>query len=333
MVEGTPPASDDPRVAYTWSTDSVDGWRRAAKALNSHDVAVVQHEYGIYPGPDGDHVVPMLDRLTVPSIVVLHTVLTTPSARQKAVLEQIVQSAHAVVTMTSTARDRLLAGYEVDPAKVTVIPHGAADHSAHPVAKRSRPHLLTWGLIGPGKGIEWAIRALAQVSDVEPRPTYTVAGKTHPKVLEHQGEAYRTSLQELAAELGVADSVHFDPIYRDDASLSKLIRSADVVLLPYDSREQVTSGVLIEAVAAGVPVVATPFPHAVEVLTDGPGLLVPFGDARAMANAIRDIITEPDLAAISSAPSSTTLLWPAVAGRYSALAHELLAASRISVPA
>lgn len=334
VVEGPDSAPADPRVVHTWSADDVDGWQSAAKALNAFDVAIVQHEYGIYPGTDGDDVLPLLNHLTVPSIVVLHTVLGTPTARQRSVLEEIVHAAHGVVTMTGTARDRLLAGYSVDPTKITVIPHGAGDHAGEPVDKRLRPHLLTWGLLGPGKGIEWALRAVARLQNVHPRPTYTVAGKTHPRVLERHGEEYRDGLQHLTEVLGISDAVHFDPIYRDDVSLSRLIRSADVVLLPYDSREQVTSGVLIEAVAAGIPVVSTPFPHAVEVLTDGPGLLVPYADPAAMATAIRDIITEPELAAsLASAPSSNTLLWPAVAARYAALARELLAAARVSVHA
>ncbi len=336
VVAGEESANLDPRVVHTWSASDAGGWQAAAKALNGFDVVIVQHEYGIYPGVDGADVVPLLRRLDVPSIVVLHTVLTTPTSGQKAVLEEVVRAAHAVVTMTGTARDRLLAGYAVDPRKVNVIAHGAGEHTGAGVEKGPRPHLLTWGLIGPGKGIEWALRALARLRDLRPRPMYTVAGKTHPRVLEHHGEEYRTGLQRLTDLLGLAESVRFDATYRDDASLSRLIRSADVVVLPYDSREQVTSGVLIEAMAAGIPVVATPFPHAVEVLTAGPGLLVPHGDAEAMATAIRALITNPALAAsLVSDPAPATLLWPAVAAKYAALAKELVAAHpmALAVPA
>ncbi|MBE1491517.1 glycosyltransferase [Plantactinospora soyae] len=313
-----------PGVVHTWSARTVAGWRDAAAALDTFDVAVVQHEYGIYPGPDGQDVLPLLRRLTVPSIVVLHTVLAQPTAGQKAVLEQLVAAASTVVTMTDTARDRLLVGYAVDAAKVTVIPHGAADHDDTPAEPRQRPHLLTWGLLGPGKGIEWAVRALARLRGLNPTPTYTVAGRTHPKVFEQQGEAYRTGLERLGAILGVADAVHYQPVYHDEVALGRLIRSADAVILPYDSREQVTSGVLIEAVAAGVPVVATPFPHAVEVLTDGPGLLVPHQDPAALAAAVRRILTEPGLAAsLVGRTRAPTLRWPAVAARYHALAERL----------
>jgi glycosyltransferase involved in cell wall biosynthesis len=323
------PGASGPGVVHTWSARSRTGWSAAAAALNRFEVAIVQHEYGIYAGPDGADVLPLLRGLTVPSIVVLHTVLAQPTARQKALLEQIVAAADAVVTMTGTARDRLIIGYAVDAAKVTVIPHGTADHASAPIEKLQRPHLLTWGLLGPGKGIEWALRALARLRDLHPSPSYTVAGRTHPKVLEHQGEAYREDLHRLGAQLGIAEAVDYQPIYLGETALGRLIRSADVIVLPYDSHEQVTSGVLVEAVAAGVPVVATHFPHAAELLTDGPGLLVPHRDPVALAAAIRRVLTEPGLAAGLAGrtrPLAPTLLWSAVAARYEALAERILAA-------
>lgn len=325
-----------PGVVHTWWTRTQAGWRDAAAALNAFDVALVQHEYGIYPGADGEDILPLLRRLTVPSIVVLHTVLRRPSARQKSLLEQIVTAAGAVVTMTDTARHRLLVGYTVRPGKVTVIPHGAAEHVGVPADRRTRPHLLTWGLLGPGKGVEWSLRALARLQDLDPTPTYTVAGRTHPKVIEHQGEAYRAGLHRLGAQLGVAHAVEYQDVYHDQATLGRLIRSADVVVLPYDSCEQVTSGVLIEAVAAGVPVVATAFPHAVELLTGGPGLVVPHQDPAALAAAIRRILTEPGLAARLAGrvrPLAADLCWPAVAARYGTLADRLVAARYPAVSA
>ena len=314
-----------PRVVHTWPTDSPGGWVAAANALNRFDVVVVQHEYGIYPGDAGDEVLPLLRAVRKPTIVVLHTVLSNPDPLQRSVLERIVAAADAVVTMTDTARQRLAAGYRVDARKVSVIPHGAASHTSAPRDRGDVPHLLTWGLLGPGKGIEWALRALARLRDLDPAPQYTVAGRTHPKVLEQHGDVYRESLRKLAADLGVAAAVRWEDVYLDQAALSRLIRSADVVVLPYDSTEQVTSGVLIEAVGAGVPVVATEFPHAVELLADGPGLLVPHQDPAAMATAIRSLLADPDatrrLAGLGGGP---TLRWPAVAARYQALAGRLL---------
>jgi len=321
-----------PDVAYTWPAQQISGWRPAADALNSFDVAIVQHEYGIYPGADGADVLRLMRRLVVPSIVVLHTVLSRPTPRQKSLLEEIVAAAGAAVTMTDTAHDRLLVGYAVDPAKVSVIPHGTADHTGTPVVRKRQPHLLTWGLLGPGKGIEWAIRALTHLRRLD--PIYTVAGRTHPKVIERHGEAYRAGLHQLGAQLGVAHAVDYQAIYHDEVALDGLIRSADVVVLPYDSVEQVTSGVLIEAVAAGVPVVATAFPHAVELLADGPGLLVPHKNPRALATAIRKILTQPRLVAdLTRRTEDVAVRWPVVAARYEALAERLIAADTLTVTA
>jgi len=329
VVRVTPPGDtgvSGSDVAHVWPANDAGGWRDAADALNAFDLAIVQHEYGIYPGTDGADVLRLIRRLTVPSIVVLHTVLSRPTPRQKSLLEQIVAAAGAAVTMTGSAHDRLLVGYDVDPAKVTVIPHGSADHSATPAVRTARPRMLTWGLIGPGKGIEWAIRSLTHLRKLD--PVYTVAGRTHPKVLERHGEAYRAGLHQLGAELGVAHAVDYQPIYHGEDALGALIRSADVVVLPYDSTEQVTSGVLIEAVAARVPVVATPFPHAVELLTDGPGLIVPHKNPRALATAVRKILSHPQLAA-GLTSNSATLRWPEVAARYAALADRLIAAAAV----
>lgn len=335
-------AGDDqrpgPGVVQTWRATTTAGWRDVVAALNGYDVAVVQHEYGIYPGKDGEDVLPLLRRLTTPSIVVLHTVLSNPTVEQRSLLEQIVAAADAVVTMTDTAYDRLLLGYHVDARKVGVIPHGVTGHPAAAPAPVRQPgsHLLTWGLLGPGKGIEWILRALTELRDLDPAPIYTVAGRTHPKVVAREGEAYRTKLYQLGARLGVAHLVNYRSDYQDPAELDRLIRSSDVVVLPYDSREQVTSGVLTEAVAAGIPVVATTFPHAVEVLTNGPGLLVPHGDPAALARAVRRILTEPGLTACLTArtgPVAADVRWPAVAARYDELARRLIDAEATAVAA
>jgi len=262
--------------------------------------------------------------LQVPLVVVLHTVLTKPSSGQRAVLEEICALAGAVVTMSHAAKDRLTAGYDVSAAKVRVIPHGAELDTAaiEPVADR----ILTWGLIGPGKGIEWGVEALAQLRDLDPKPHYLVAGQTHPKVAERDGERYRESLRERAKLLGVSDQLQLDASYRPTEEMAALIGSASVVLLPYDSTEQITSGVLIEAVAAGRPVIATAFPHAVELLRGGVGILVPHRDPSAMAAALRLVLTDPCVSqGMRSAATSAgrNLGWPAVARQYRDVARWL----------
>lgn len=311
------------------------GPEHAAALLDDCDVVIVQHEYGVYGGEDGDEVLRLLASLTAPSVVVLHTVLSSPTRHQREVLEAVAALAGAVVTMTATARDRLAAGYAVDMGKVSVIPHGAPTMRAGspPTVAGRRPTVLTWGLIGPGKGIEWGIEAMASLTDLDPAPRYVVAGRTHPKVLLQQGEAYRDGLQDLVASLGLSGAVTLDGRYRDSAALAELVASADVVLLPYDSTDQVTSGVLIEAVAALKPVVATRFPHAVELLSDGAGLMVPQKDPAAMAAALRSLLTHrglvDDMGRAAVGPA-TELLWPAVAQRYRDLSRSL---TRARVPA
>ena len=299
----------------------------ALGVLNNYDAVVVQHEYGIYGGPDGADVVALIEALTVPSIVVLHTVLAEPTTRQRHILEAIVAAADVVVVMAETPRRRLISQYGADPSRIVMIPHGAIDHRLDaPRGVNPRPVILTWGLLGPGKGIEWAIDSLPALRDLNPR--YLVLGKTHPKVLERHGEAYRTALGERAADLDVSDLVEFDAGYIGLADLAHIISSADVILLPYDSPDQVTSGVLIEAVAAGRPVVATAFPHAEELLARGAGLTVPRKSADALSSALRRVLTEPGLsdamgeAALREAPD---LVWGAVADRYLALAADVVA--------
>jgi len=169
---------------------------------------------------------------------------------------------------------------------------------------------------------------MAQLTDLVPTPHYLIAGEIHPKVLARDGDVYRQQLRRQAEELGVGHMVGFDSTYRSTEELTRMIATAQVVLLPYDSTEQVTSGVLIEAVAVGRPVVATRFPHAVELLTDGLGFTVPHKDPMAMAGALRQVLTDPGTERRARATAKrvgASLLWPAVARRYVELARELVA--------
>jgi glycosyltransferase involved in cell wall biosynthesis len=328
---GSTPDVEDVLVVASLPGRDPEGRAAAVAALNANDVVIVQHEYGIYPGRDGDSIVELVRAIDVPIVVVAHTVLSEPTTNQRVVLEQVCNAADAIVVMTETARTRLFAGYHVDRSKVVLIPHGAATPSAgdHEPAGSvgSAPRILTWGLLGPGKGIEWAIDALGELGDLQPRPEYVIAGATHPKVREQHGEDYRDMLIERVARSGWEANVTFDDTYRDLVSLTALIHTADLVVLPYDSRDQVTSGVLVDAVAAGRPVVSTAFPHAVELLASGAGIVVPQRDPAALGSAIRSVLTKPDLAASMAAEArrlAPGLSWSAVARRYVALAHGLV---------
>jgi glycosyltransferase involved in cell wall biosynthesis len=298
--------------------------------LNAHDAVIFQHEYGIYAGPDGDDVLNLMEGTTVPVIVVLHTVLAAPRLHQRYVLQRIIDRADALVTMTETGRRNLLRGYDVDYQKVHVIPHGAADLRAPRSEGNGRPStVLTWGLLSEGKGIEWGIEAIAMLAEANPELKYLVAGQTHPKVLIEQGEQYRTRLVRLAAELGVSSRVHFVNDYLDQQLLHGLIQKADIILLPYDSKDQVTSGVLTEAVVAGKPIISTRFPHAVELLSRGSGWLVEQGDAVGIAAGIHHLHSTPSAADLMSQATSemaNDFLWSSVADRYLRLAGSLVGA-------
>ncbi|HEX5524793.1 MAG TPA: glycosyltransferase [Pedococcus sp.] len=329
-----------PEVRHQWVRGQEGGAEAAAVRLNGYDVVIVQHEFGIFGGPDGQDVLDVVRAVTRPVIVVLHTVLVTPSVRQKAILDELVLLSDAVVTMTLTAKDRLVRNYSVAADKVAVIPHGAVDTRPEGQApgrdENASPIVLTWGLLGEGKGIEWGISAMAQLRDIHPRPRYHIVGETHPKVLERDGDVYRRRLEAQARDLGVDDVVTFDARYLETSELSRMVQEADVILLPYDSREQVTSGVLVEAVTAGKPVISTGFPHAVELLSSGAGLLVERQNPDAIAAALRRVLTEPGLADRLAAEAdrlSPQLLWSAVAQQYRDLASSALDADLIRVSA
>lgn len=305
-------------------------------SLNRCDVVLIQHEYGIYGGPDGVEVLSLIDGLTVPTVVTLHTVPHNPTREQKSILEAIVGSTERTIVMSNAASLRLVSGYDVEPSRVRVIPHGANPDLAGPaIARGERPVILSWGLIGPGKGLETAIAACALLGEVTTPPRYVILGDTHPKVKAQQGDSYLQGLVAQAERAGVSDIVEFDNRYLDRESLVEMVRSVDMVLIPYDSREQATSGVLVEAIAAGKPVVATAFPHAVELLETGAGIVVPHEDPAAMAAAMRRLLNNSDLSrqmGETARSVGSAMYWPAVAASYESLFAEIVIGAG-SIPA
>jgi len=307
--------------------------RRVSAVLNRCDVVLVEHEFGIYDGPDGVSLLALLALLTVPVVVVLHTVLADPSPHQAEVMAGIIDEAAAIVVMTEGARTTLVNTLDLGDALVSVIAHGAKlDRLVRTPPRGARPLILTWGLLGPGKGIEWAIDAFTELVDVRPLPLYVIAGQTHPNVFAREGEAYREMLHERVRAAGLESMVVFDDRYRDLGSLHQLIASADVVILPYDTTDQATSGVLVDAVAAGRPVVATDFPHARELLADGAGFLVRQRNAHEMANVLRLLLTNEAVRvemAAAARRAAIPLDWRSVATAYATVAHEVLTRTKV----
>jgi glycosyltransferase involved in cell wall biosynthesis len=321
-------ASEEPNVVGELVNGSASSMAATAEFLNRSDVAVIQHEYGIYGGPDGDEIVQIMAGLRVPSIVVVHTVLKNPTPHQLSVLESVMALADRVIVMSEVARRRLCEGFAVDHHKVTVIPHGAALPNADGVRHADRPTILTWGLLGPGKGIERVIDAMAALKSLPNPPRYVIAGRTHPKVVAAQGEGYREALVTQAKRLGIADAVSFDAVFRTPEELTALIQTATVVVLPYDSKDQVTSGVLVDSIASGRPIVATAFPHAVELLGSGAGTIVAHDDPDALVAALHQLLTDPHVAdsmATEARGLAPRVAWPVVVNAYVSEAQRLVA--------
>ncbi|MDY6870755.1 MAG: glycosyltransferase [Actinomycetota bacterium] len=316
--------STDPRVVGRLADGSA---QRCAALLDRYDVAFIQYQYGIYGGAAGEQVLDILDRLHVPSIVLAHTIPKSPNAQQRAVLEAIIAKADRVVVVSDAAHARLRLSYDVDHDKISTIPHGVTLPRGAAPKRAGRPTLLTWGQIGPGKGIERVIDAMPSLSDIPGRPQYLVVGQTDPHISAADGEVYRQSCIDRSQRLGVADSVRFDDCYRSQTALTAIARSAAAVVLPYDSTDQAASGVLAQAVASGRPVVATAFPHALELLGTGAGIIVDHDDPAALATALRRVLTQPRLAGEMAGEGrrlAPTMAWPVVSASYLRLAQKML---------
>jgi len=274
-------------------------YRKAADYVNLSDTRVIniQHEYGIFGGEDGDNLLTFLDVIRKPVVSTLHTILKQPSDHQREVLRRVCDGSTEVVVLANKGKELLQEVYGVPPEKVTMIPHGAPDvpfldtsFYKEDYGVEGRPVILTFGLLGPNKGIEVAIKAMEEVAEQFPEALYIVLGATHPHVKERMGEEYRLKLERLVEERGLKDNVVFHEMFVPLEELEKYLVTSDIYLTPYLSREQISSGTLSYAVALGNAVVSTPYWYAEELLADGRGTLVPFEAPDATAEAIVDLL-------------------------------------------
>jgi glycosyltransferase involved in cell wall biosynthesis len=313
---------------------------RTARMLGRLDVDVVllQHEYGIFGGRDGEYVLSLARELAQPLVVTLHTVLSEPTPHQAEVLTELCSEAELVIVMTETALRLLVDSGTCSADKVRVVPHGAPARLIARAAKAredasrrgvdSGIRLSTFGLISSGKGIETVIEALPAIIERHPDLVYTIAGRTHPDVARREGERYRLSLEQRAFELGLGTHVVFDDRFLSVDELSLLLGQTDVFLTPYASREQIASGALTFALAAGCAVVSTPYWYAQDMLASGAGIIVPFGDPPALADAVCRYLDDPAELAAARAEAwrvGSTLAWPAVAEATAAVLAEAVA--------
>jgi len=303
---------------------------RTAQALNrSVDVVSIQHEYGIWGGEDGEHVLDFVRALRVPSVVTLHTVLSEPTPHQRFVLTELVAAAETSVVMSRSAADLLIRGYDVDAHRLQVIPHGVPDlplvdsATVKPsLGVAGRDVILSFGLLGPGKGYELAIEALPAVAAAHPDVLYVIVGATHPDLISTEGEAYRQSLIDRIERLGMADHVQFVDRFVGRTELTQWLRAADVFVTPYPNLGQIVSGTLSYAMSAGRAVVSTPYTYAKELLADGRGVLVAPGSPTALADGLRSVLADADLrASIGRRAYAYTrrMIWSAVGVDYGAL--------------
>ena len=289
-------------VTHVVPQDDIEAYERVADDLNLSGVETVfvQHEFGIYGGESGSHLLVLLRRLRMPVIVTLHTVLEKPNAIQKKVLDEIISIASAVIVMSEMGADILDRVHGAGPKKVHVIPHGAPERPfastelfKAPLGLAGHKVIMTFGLLSPNKGIETIIRGLPSVLARHPDAVYLIAGATHPHLVANQGEAYRESLIELARSLGVVEHLRFVNRFLGDEELVDLLQAADLYVTPYLTEAQITSGTLAYAIALGKPVVSTPYWHAKEALADGVGVLCAFNDTRAFAREITSLLSDP----------------------------------------
>jgi len=301
VTDGGGPYEYPAEVGYEIRQGTKGDYARAAELINYKDVRWVslQHEYGIFGGDDGAYVLDLLSALRVPAVVTLHTVLEHPSEMQRTIVQKMARAARLVV-MSQVASDLLARRYELRGQSAHIIPHGIPaivprdrDELKAQFGVAGHRMLLTFGLLGPNKGIETVIRALPAIVAACPDLVYFVVGATHPAVIRQDGEAYRTSLEREAERLGVRDHVVFRDQYVTTDELWAYLQATDIFVSPYLNEAQVTSGALSYAMGAGAAVVSTPYWHAKELLADGRGCLFPFADSAALATTIVSLLETP----------------------------------------
>ena len=288
-------------VRFEIEEQDLSSYLRAADFLNISNVDIVclQHEFGIFGGPAGGHILALLRELRMPIVTTLHTVLLEPKADQRRVMDGIVSLSTRLVVMSERGKEMLQDIYHAPPAKIDLIPHGIPDVSfvdptyfKDQFGVEGKTVLLTFGLLSPGKGIEYVLNALPAILEHFPEAVYIVLGATHPNELREHGEAYRLSLEILAKKNKVDKNVIFYNQFVDIENLKEFIGAADLYITPYLNEAQITSGTLAYAFGAGKAVVSTPYWHAAELLADDRGVLVPFADAPAMAREVIGLLRD-----------------------------------------
>src|SRR5271157_3106649 len=291
-------------VRWTLAQNDTSSYEKAAQFLNFHNIDMVclQHEYGIFGGPAGSHILHLLRALKMPVVTTLHTVLREPDPDQLRVMEQIAELSDRLIVMSQLSSQFLQEIFKVPGSKIDMVPHGVPDlpfldpnFYKDRFGVEGKAVLLTFGLLSPNKGIENVIQALPQILSKHSNVAYIVAGATHPHILRREGDKYRASLQALAKEIGVESQVIFHNRFVSPEEMVEFIGAADIYITPYRHEAQVVSGTLAYALGAGKAIISTPYWHAIELLDAGRGALVPFRNPEAIAQKTIELLDTPAL--------------------------------------
>jgi glycosyltransferase involved in cell wall biosynthesis len=331
IVALSPPDHAEPyptEVHHRIRRDMPDDYPHVARALERCRITAVsiQHEYGIWGGHDGEYVLDFVDALAMPAVATLHTVLRNPTSHQRRVLVDLVAATSATVVMSRSAASLLSEAYGVDPTCIEVIPHGVPDLPlVDPETIKSalnlegREVILSFGLMGPGKGLELAIDAMASVVTAAPNARYVILGATHPDLLRREGETYRHSLVARVEALGLTEHILFVDRFVGRSELGRWLEAADLFVTPYPNLDQIVSGTLSYAMSAGKAIVSTPYAYAAELLADGRGVLVDPGSSAAVAAAFISLLGDPTRRSAIGARAyahSRRMIWPQVGRDY-----------------
>jgi glycosyltransferase involved in cell wall biosynthesis len=328
-----------PAVWRTLPVNERSAYRHIGERLAATGVQVIslQHEYGIFGGQSGAHIVELVKSSPIPIVTTLHTILARPTPLQAKILSTLAHHSARLVTMSQRGRDILVERYEVDPARIAVIPHGVPDFAR--LDRRSARSalgldhgkvILSAGLLGPHKNVELVLEALARIADRVPDAVYAVVGATHPEVKRRFGEAYRDGLRRRVRSLRLDGRVRFEDRYLSDGELAAWLAASDIFVTPYRNAQQISSGTLAYALAAGSAVISTPYEHAVELIGEDRGVLVPFDDASALAEAMGRLLTddlERERISRRARAHGRSMTWATVAGQYARLFSAVVAES------